>query len=216
MAARKIGEGGRARRANGLATRERIVEVATEMFSSGGYEATSLRQIAAGVGIDLATLKYHYGDKAALFAEIYEQGHRAYVAALGPLLGELAGVDSAEALRARLPAIVERVYEHLEANLAFVRITLYRVLERPSAAFAREEQIQDDVVALIVVALEQLARRGFMRADVDLRAVAVMLISSFSMLFVSATNKPGLLGAPADATRFKTFFADLLEQLLIH
>ena len=50
-------------RANGLATRERIVRAATEMFAEDGYEATSLRQIAMRADIDSATLKYHFGDQ---------------------------------------------------------------------------------------------------------------------------------------------------------
>jgi AcrR family transcriptional regulator len=212
----KPGSEGRSRRAKGRATRQRIIEVATEMFSSGGYEATSLRQIASGVGIDLATLKYHYGDKAALFVEIYDQGHQAYRAALGPLAQAIAAVPNADALRAQLPQLVAQVHAHLEANLPFVRMTLYRMLEAPEQVIEREEQIQDELVALIVVALEQLRGRGIIRDSVDARSVAVMLIASFSMLFVSTQTKPELLGAPAqEPARFQAFFIDLLDQLLV-
>lgn len=212
----KAGSQGRSRRAKGRATRQRIVEVATQMFAAGGYEATSLRQIAGGVGIDLATLKYHYGDKAALFLEIYDQGHQAYRAALGPLAQGIAAVPDAASLRAQLPELVAQVHAHLEANLPFVRMTLYRLLEAPESIIEREEQIQDELVSLITVALEQLRGRGIVRESVDTRAVAVMLIASFAMLFVSARTKPGLLGAPAqEPGRFQAFFVDLLDQLLV-
>ena len=213
---RRAGAEGRPRRAQGRATRERILAAASELFSDGGYEATSLRQIAAQAKIDLATLKYHYGDKAALFLEIYAQGHRAYEEALGPLLLRLGAVESAAELRAELPALVAEVHAHLASNLPFVRMTLYRMLEAPESIIEREEQIQDQLIGVISGALEGLGRRGLIRRGVDPRGVAVTLIASFAMLFVSTRTKPGLLGPPArDPARFEAFFVDLLDQLLL-
>jgi len=46
-----------------LPMRERILHAALELFAAHGYEATSMRQIAAQVGITKAALYYHFDGK---------------------------------------------------------------------------------------------------------------------------------------------------------
>ncbi|MEV7090605.1 helix-turn-helix domain-containing protein [Streptomyces sp. NPDC093085] len=59
-------------RRSGSDTKAEIREVATELFTDQGYEATSMRQIAERLGITKAALYYHFSSKAeiahALFA----------------------------------------------------------------------------------------------------------------------------------------------------
>jgi AcrR family transcriptional regulator len=44
-------------------TRERIQQMALELFTANGYEATSLREIAEGLGVTKAALYYHFKTK---------------------------------------------------------------------------------------------------------------------------------------------------------
>src|SRR5688572_11851591 len=62
-------------RSDGLQTRARVLAAATEVFARDGFEGASLRQIADVAGVDIATLKYHVGNKAALFTEVYQDGY---------------------------------------------------------------------------------------------------------------------------------------------
>ncbi len=48
----------------------RVMEVATELFVSQGYAATSLVDIAKGAGVATRTLYQHFGDKEAIFREV--------------------------------------------------------------------------------------------------------------------------------------------------
>lgn len=48
-------------------TKERIFEVALDLFSRNGYEATSVRDIAGEIGITQAALYKHYKNKQAIF-----------------------------------------------------------------------------------------------------------------------------------------------------
>jgi TetR/AcrR family transcriptional regulator, mexJK operon transcriptional repressor len=50
--------------------KERVMEVATELFVANGYSATSLVDIAKGAGVATRTLYQHFGDKEALFREV--------------------------------------------------------------------------------------------------------------------------------------------------
>jgi AcrR family transcriptional regulator len=62
-------------------TRTEILEVARELFSEQGYEATSLREIAERLGITKAALYYHFKSKDEIL--------RALLAPMGDVLTEL-------------------------------------------------------------------------------------------------------------------------------
>jgi AcrR family transcriptional regulator len=62
-------------------TRTEILEVARELFSDQGYDATSLREIAERVGITKAALYYHFKSKDEIL--------RALLAPMGDVLTEL-------------------------------------------------------------------------------------------------------------------------------
>lgn len=53
-------------------TRETIREVALELFSTRGFEQTSLREIAERVGLTKASLYYHFPSKQALLTAIID------------------------------------------------------------------------------------------------------------------------------------------------
>lgn len=57
-------------RSDGKVTRERILLAAEELFSKDGYSGVSLRQITGEAGVDLALIKYYFGSKEGLFAEV--------------------------------------------------------------------------------------------------------------------------------------------------
>lgn len=61
------------RRRDGASTRQRAIRVALQLFTEQGYEATSLRQIADALGINKASLYYHFPSKEAILHAAFEQ-----------------------------------------------------------------------------------------------------------------------------------------------
>jgi AcrR family transcriptional regulator len=59
-------------------TRERILEVALDLFIRKGYAATSMREIAEPLGISKAALYYHFRSKGHILLELHLQMHRAF------------------------------------------------------------------------------------------------------------------------------------------
>lgn len=60
-------------RRSGARTRERARQVALRLFTEQGYEATSLRQIANELGINKASLYYHFDGKEAIVQSLLDQ-----------------------------------------------------------------------------------------------------------------------------------------------
>lgn len=54
-------------------TRKRILDVAERLFADSGFASTSLRDITAEAGVNLAAVNYHFGSKEALLGAILER-----------------------------------------------------------------------------------------------------------------------------------------------
>ncbi|MDD5564094.1 MAG: TetR/AcrR family transcriptional regulator [Thermoanaerobaculaceae bacterium] len=54
-------------------SRERILEAALQLFSSQGYRATSVRDIAAGAGVSTGNVYHHFPDKETIYLTLLDQ-----------------------------------------------------------------------------------------------------------------------------------------------
>lgn len=52
-------------------TRWRVLQAAMEVFSAVGYHAATTRAICSRAQVNLASIHYHFGDKAALYREVF-------------------------------------------------------------------------------------------------------------------------------------------------
>ena len=79
------GPGG-ARTARGEQTRALILETALDLFREQGYEATTMRAIAARAGVALGNAYYYFRSKEHLIQAFYARSHDEHLAASRPLL----------------------------------------------------------------------------------------------------------------------------------
>jgi AcrR family transcriptional regulator len=189
------------------------------MFAAGGYEATSLRQIAGAADVDLATLKYHFGSKSALFAELYKEGHDAILAVLSPFLSQTATMTTKADVEAAVDQLASGAAEFLFEYDWFCRLFLYRILEDSSEISGLEEQLEGIAFGMIEVAVQRLVDRGMLR-PIDVRAMISLLVSGIAMWSVAAAGKPGWLGTPKPddpewRPRVTAFVRDVLRRLLL-
>lgn len=52
-------------------TRWSLLQAATEVFAEVGYHAATTREISRRAGVNLASIHYHFGDKAELYREVF-------------------------------------------------------------------------------------------------------------------------------------------------
>ena len=63
--------------------RLRLIVSAEEIFAEKGFDAASIREISAEAGVNLASIKYYFGDKEGLYIEAVKYAHTC--ASEGPL-----------------------------------------------------------------------------------------------------------------------------------
>jgi TetR/AcrR family transcriptional regulator, mexJK operon transcriptional repressor len=121
-----VGKSGRPSRADALKLRERILQVATELFLEQGYGSTSIESVAARAGVSKRTFYDRFDDKAVLFAAVvhYIIEHIRPPADV-PLL---AGASLAEILQ-RLAGLI------LKAALSPQALALHRLVTGESSRF---------------------------------------------------------------------------------
>ncbi len=81
--------------ARGQATREHLVEVATGLFATQGYDSTSIEAVMRASGVSKGALYHHFPGKDALFEAVLDQLDGRIETAL---LGAAAGVRTPTAL----------------------------------------------------------------------------------------------------------------------
>lgn len=79
--------------------RQRLMDASEQLFAEHGWNAVSIRTIAAAAGVNLAALHYHFGSKEQLLSEIFAARAKPIAEERIRLLGEIGrqgGVPSLE------------------------------------------------------------------------------------------------------------------------
>lgn len=81
------------------ATRARLLEAGRRLFAEDGFAAVSTQAIVDAAGVTRGALYHQFGDKAGLFAEVYEELERDLVTTITTRIVEAAPTDQLTAMR---------------------------------------------------------------------------------------------------------------------
>lgn len=193
-------------------TPSEILGAAERLFGAGGYEATSLRQIASAANVDLSTVKYHFDDKARLFAEVYKKGHCSLIAHLQPELENLSTIKSRREVREQLRQFVDIGLNFVHEENDFVRLALYRIMENSEELEDIEAEIEDETIEVLEGAFIGLRERNLI-GDIHIRSLIILLMTGLPMWEVSASTNPHLLNYD-DGVSWPEHAAEFIHQLL--
>jgi len=113
-------------------TRDKLLEVAEQVFADRGYQAATIREICVRAGANVAAVNYHFGDKLGLYTEVLQQSIRAaQIDAVRSALDKTAPPE--EILRAVIRARLQGVCRG-DLPAWHLRI-LTREMAQPSPAF---------------------------------------------------------------------------------
>ncbi|WP_138466990.1 TetR/AcrR family transcriptional regulator [Poseidonocella sp. HB161398] len=187
MAEEAEGEGakpGRVLRTDGEATRGRILEAAGALIAEHGFAETPSKVVAAAAGADLASINYHFGNRAGLYRAVLLEAH-----------DRLVSTDRLQALaRAPLPAPekLRRLIEGLAETTADAGGWPARVLGRellaPSAHLAALPRAE--IAAKLEIVLGILSEiTALPREDPRLLRCLLSVLGPCAMLVVAGRSQ---------------------------
>lgn len=177
---------GRPPRSESRHTRTEIINAAEKLFAAHGYHGTSLRQIAKSSHVDLATIKYHYADKEALYDEAFIRGHQRIVERFMPEVQALSEAQTPEVLHAALLRLTEHSARLILQDEVFLRMLFFRSLEGIPYSDEIVELYFKDITQKITDALTGPIERKLIRA-IDADSFAMLLFASIPAM--SLTSK---------------------------
>jgi AcrR family transcriptional regulator len=112
----------RRRRIDGEASRNRILDAATEIASERGYEGTSIALVSAKCGLPASSIYWHFKDKDDLIAAVIERSFAQWLSAW-QVPAEGTGPE-------RIVAVIMQIAKALLDAPDFLRLGLMLALER--------------------------------------------------------------------------------------
>lgn len=154
---------------------DRFLDAASRLFRQRGFEATTVREIAKAAGMLPGSLHYRYPTKDALLLALMRRGAEADMASVRAAIGR--ADDPVERLRLALHA---RVRFLLSRDSASTVLFDWRSLK----GRAREEviRLRDAYEAFWVGLIEDAARSGALRPDVDLKLLRLFVFGAVNWM----------------------------------
>jgi AcrR family transcriptional regulator len=146
-----------ARRARGSSKREAILAAALDEFSSRGFEATRLDDVAKHASVAKGTIYLYFRDKEALFQELIRT-------MLTPVIGNIEALGEADVpMTVLAPQLVElfvrEVFETRRKDVIRLMIAEGRRFPKLAEFYYRE------VLSRIITAMRKLLRRAAERGE---------------------------------------------------
>lgn len=154
-------------RSQGAETRERILDVAQELFTQHGYDKTSLRDIADRLGITKAALYYYFERKDDILLELHLRLH-----AMGTtLLDELEAAPDGPARVALWPRLADGMIDFMVENRELVLLhsrnrSAFEALSRSERNRQENEDLEARFARILASGAIPLRERVWMAAIV--------------------------------------------------
>lgn len=95
-------------------TRNDILNGAFELFSTKGFDSTSIRQIGNHAGVSHSTIQHHFGSKLDIWFAIVDRHNAAYLADLNQTLEQpkTTGLDNFNLFKNAVAVLINTLFEH--------------------------------------------------------------------------------------------------------
>ena len=189
--------------------KEIIIQSAIKLFSSKGFEGTSVREIATDANVNVAMISYYFVTKEKLFESVVE--YRASF--LKGVFEELNNNDSLSPIE-KLDIIIDQTIERKFSNSAFHHL-LHRELSlehRPQMREAISDILLKNMTSVKTIIQNGINDGVFEPVDVELTLTTLM--GTVHYLLTSETMCRKILGKPKGFSPFQN--KKLKERLSVY
>ena len=175
---------------------DRLLHAAKELFSNYEYRAVSIRQIAALAGVNTAMVHYYFGDKAGLYRNMMEKVSLPVEDALRKIAAR-DDLSITEFIRVWMQAMYDNPWYP-------VFILKEGVLGQGPIHQFTSTRLGEVMAPALRKALENDRQNGRLRKELDLKLVAMSLVSLQTYPFLVRPLLEKSLGISFDQDQFDT------------
>jgi AcrR family transcriptional regulator len=194
------------RTARGDSSRDDILDVASQIMSSHGYDGTSIAALCQATGLNVSSIYWHFGSKSGVLAALMERGAQRFLHSLEEVLSRAPQRQSA---RARLRWVMARFCETFADNREFMRLLIALLINH------------GDDATLAVVQRVRAQGRECVRRQIEMafstgreafsRRVAVAISEQFADYAIAQVEGAFLAREANPALPFETLMAQLAD-----
>ena len=150
------------KRMTGEERRKQIIDIAVDLFSKRGFAEVTTREIAAGAGINEATIYKHFESKEALYDAVLE-----YYSDRALAVFDSVQIDSKTDFRAAMSDLAHRAFGFMEQDPRIFRLMIYSGLHDDEFSENYFGRVGMKVLKTIQRAISIGSEKGTIRKDVD-------------------------------------------------
>ncbi len=191
-------------RSDGEQARRRLLLAALECFVAHGYSKASVRDIAERAQVNIAAIRYYFGDKAGLYRALFSDPE------LHPSLSAEGDVQALPAdISGAIRQLVQGLVEPLKAGeVARLCVRLYyREMLEPSGVWQGQSCCQGQMQVAYASLMQALTLHLGIPEDDDLSALVFDILGMGAMLYMGAdviqAIRPQLLQGDAALDRYQ-------------
>ncbi|MCB9082306.1 MAG: TetR/AcrR family transcriptional regulator [Lewinellaceae bacterium] len=161
-------------------TEEKILQAARDVFTSKGFAATRMQEIADHAGINKGLLHYYFKSKERLFRAVFSDAFRRFMRSINPV------IDSNAPLLEKIRTIVHSYLEMLLENPLLPGF-LANEIHTNHEGFL-QEMFQDQErphVAELIVSIQLEVQAGRIREDVNPFHLVMNILSMCAFPFIA-------------------------------
>jgi AcrR family transcriptional regulator len=201
-----------------LRSRERVIEAATSLFASHGYDATTTREIGRLAGLNIATVAYHVGGKRELYQTIMKRAYEAERTALETAVADfLAAAHDQQSTVQSAQLLVSRYLDFCLSHPHVPALWMRRWLSDAHDIAELEERYAQPLVGMVLAALAEVSTAGYLDdADHEMTLWTIMWsIHGFCCSGVlDGQGRRHGVGDPEAVARFRSHLHLLVARLL--
>jgi AcrR family transcriptional regulator len=152
--------------------REELVLAAFDLIAEHGFEGLRTRDVAARVGVNIATLHYYFSTKESLIRGVLEEAMVRFRSTLAP------HGSPADQLRNHLRAVRKLLVEDPELKAVMGELALRSARDSSIAAIMTE--MYEGWHATVRGLLRRAVKEGGLRPDADSEGVAALVVATLT------------------------------------
>ncbi len=156
------------RERNAVETRRRLLDSAEAEFAAKGFDGARLSTIARAAGVQQALIHHYFEDKSGIYRAVIERAFGAIADEGNDILGSLG-----EEVRSLVEAFADALVRFYSSHASLLSILRHEA--QGGGSFARDLIMANckPVFDAVVARIEQLARDGKVRSDVNARHLCI-------------------------------------------